>query len=67
MPFAELAKAWAPERRVAIWNSLPGVEPVKRFKTSKAAASLMWECIHGLGVAAKPRGGAYETEGRQAG
>src|ERR1035437_1731207 len=29
---AELAAAWPAERLVAIWNSLPGVTPVKRFK-----------------------------------
>ena len=45
---AELAKAWAPERRVAIWNSLPGVAPVKNFKTAKAAASRIWERIQSL-------------------
>ena len=28
---AELAKAWPAERLVAIWNSLPGVKPVKSF------------------------------------
>jgi hypothetical protein len=36
---AELASAWPPERLVEIWNSLPGVEPVKGFKSVKAAAS----------------------------
>jgi hypothetical protein len=45
---AELARAWAPERRVAIWNSLPGVAPVKNFKTAKAAASRIWERIQSL-------------------
>ena len=32
---AELAAAWPAERLVAIWNSLPGVTPVKRFKSSQ--------------------------------
>jgi hypothetical protein len=45
---AELAKTWLAERRVAIWNSLPGVEPVKSFRTSKAAVSRMWERIQSL-------------------
>ena len=35
---AELAAAWPPERLVAIWNSLPGVKPVKSFKNTKASA-----------------------------
>jgi hypothetical protein len=51
---AELAAAWPAERLVAIWNSLPGVTPVKRFKSAKAAASRIWERIQGLGEAAKP-------------
>ena len=29
---AELAAGWPAERLVAIWNGLPGVTPVKRFK-----------------------------------
>ena len=51
---AELAAAWPAERPVEIWNSLPGVEPVKGFKSAKAAASRIWECIQGLGDAPKP-------------
>ena len=51
---AGLAAGWPAERLVAIWNSLPGVIPVKRFKTSNAAASRIWERIQGLGEAAKP-------------
>src|ERR1039457_1626483 len=34
----ELSSAWPPERLAEIWNSLPGVEPVKGFKSVKAAA-----------------------------
>ena len=52
---AELAGAWAPERLVAIWNSLPGVKPVKSFKTAKAAAGRIWERIQSLGEIAKPK------------
>ena len=39
---------------VAIWNSLPGVKPVKGFKTTKAVASKIWESIQILGKAAEP-------------
>jgi hypothetical protein len=46
----ELAAAWPAERLVAIWNSLPGVKPVKGFKNSAAAASRIWERIQGLGA-----------------
>jgi hypothetical protein len=51
---AKLAAAWPAERLVAIWNSLPGVKPVKAFKSTKAAASRIWERIQGLGEPAKP-------------
>ena len=51
----ELVAGWPAERVVAVWNSLPGVEPVKRFKSSNAAAGRMWERIQGLGESAKPR------------
>ena len=50
---AELIAGWPAERLVAIWNGLPGVEPVKGFKSAKAAASRLWERIQGLGEAAK--------------
>jgi hypothetical protein len=51
---AELVTGWPPERVVAIWNSLPGVESVKGFKSAKTAASRIWERIQGLAEAAKP-------------
>lgn len=54
LELAELAAAWPAERFVAIWNSLAGVVPVKKFKNSKTAISRIWERIQGLGEAAKP-------------
>ena len=52
---AELAKAWPAERLVAIFNSLTGVTPVESFKSSKAAASRIWERIKGLGAPEEPK------------
>ena len=52
---AELASAWPPERLVEIWNSLPGVEPVKGFKSVKAAAGRIWGRIQTLGENPKPK------------
>jgi hypothetical protein len=69
---AELVARWPAERVVAVWNSLPGVEPVKRFNSSAAAAGRMWERIQGLGEAAKPKeerkakGGAQSAKGAPA-
>ena len=59
---AELAKAWPAERLVATWNSLPGVAPVKRFKTSNVAATKIWDRIQGLGEAAQPEPEAPKPE-----
>ena len=50
----QLASTWPSERLVAIWNTLPGVKPVKGFKTAKAGAGKIWESIQGLGKAADP-------------
>jgi hypothetical protein len=52
---AELAKTWAAERLVGIWNSLPGVTPTKKFKDRKAAVRRIWERIQGLGVSEQPQ------------
>ena len=57
---AELAAGWPPERLVAVWNSLPGVKPVKSFKTAKVAAGRIWESIQSLGETAKPKANASD-------
>jgi hypothetical protein len=59
---AELAAGWPAERLVAIWNSLPGVKPVKNFKSAKAGASRIWGCIQGLWDAAKPEAKAAKPK-----
>ena len=66
---AALATQWPAERLVAIWNSLPGVKPVKSFKTAKVAAGRIWEQIQSLGETPKPKaepkakGGARAAKG----
>jgi hypothetical protein len=52
---AGLVAGWPAERLVAVWNGLPGVEPVKRFKSGNSAASRIWERIQGLGETPKPK------------
>ena len=51
---AELAATWPAERLVAIWNTLAGVTPVETFKSSKVAASRIWQRIQSLGDGSKP-------------
>ncbi|MGA2147981.1 MAG: DUF3489 domain-containing protein [Bryobacteraceae bacterium] len=52
---AELIATWPPERLVATWNSLPGVELVEGFKSPKTAANRIWERVQGLGEPAQPK------------
>ena len=69
---AELVAGWPPERLVDVWNSLPGVGPVKGFKSAKTAASRIWAHVQGLGESEKPKaerprkGGARVAKGAPA-
>src|ERR1039458_8624756 len=64
---ADLAAHWPAERLLAVWNSLPGVTAVKKFKDRNTAISRIWARIQGLGepVAPKapPPGGPAGAEG----
>ena len=68
----KLATEWPAERRVAIWNSLPGVKPVKGFKSAKVAAGRIWDRIQNLSqpeqpkAERKPKGGAPAAKGAPA-
>jgi hypothetical protein len=46
---AKLVADWPAARLVEIWNSLPGVTPVAKFKDRKTAASRIWKAIQTLG------------------
>ena len=63
---ADLAAAWPAERLVEIWNSLPGVEPAKGFKSAKAAASRIWVRIQTLGENAEPKAATKAKVAKQA-
>src|ERR1019366_1217801 len=63
---AELAAAWPAERLVEIWNSLPGVEPVKGFKNARAAASRIWVRIQSLGETPEPKAPTKARAAKQA-
>jgi hypothetical protein len=53
--FAELAKSWPAARLVAIWNSLPGVPPIQKFKDHQAAATRIWKRLGGLAGSVPPQ------------
>jgi hypothetical protein len=49
---AKLATDWQAVRLVDIWNSLPGVTPLKKFKDRQTAVSRIWKALQTLGEAA---------------
>ena len=48
----KLAADWPAIRLVEIWNSLPGVSPVKKFKDRQTAVSRIWKALQNLGQVA---------------
>jgi hypothetical protein len=54
---ADLAAQWPAERLLAVWNSLPGVTPVKKFTDRKTAIGRIWARIQGLGEPVAPKAG----------
>src|SRR5271157_5291211 len=51
---SKLAADWPAARLVEIWNSLPGVSPVKKFKDRQTAVSRIWKALQTLGQASAP-------------
>ena len=45
---AELAAGWPMSRLIQIWNSLPGVTPVKRFTDRQSGVSRIWNAVQTL-------------------
>jgi hypothetical protein len=52
---AKLAADWPASRLVEIWNSLPGVNPVKKFTNRHTAVSRIWKAIQNLGISTAER------------
>jgi len=50
LELAELAATWPTARLIEIWNSLPGVTPVTKFKDRKTAVTRIWKAIQSLGA-----------------
>src|SRR5689334_1203633 len=45
---AGLAADWPANRLVEIWNSIPGLTPVKKFTNRKSAVARIWNAIQSL-------------------
>jgi hypothetical protein len=58
---AKLAANWPASRLTDIWNSLPGVAPVKKFKDRATAVSRIWKALQSLGEAASTDGALEPT------
>jgi len=54
---AKLAEAWPASRLVEIWNSLPGVAPVKKFTARKTALARIWKAAQALTPPGAPNHG----------
>ena len=53
---AKLASGWPATRLVAVWNSLPGVQAVKKFKDRPTGADRIWQALQGQRPHALPDG-----------
>ena len=58
---AKLAADWPLGRLVDIWNRLPGVTPVKKFKDRATAVARIWREIQGMGDAVTEAQNAVEN------
>jgi hypothetical protein len=56
---AALAAHWPGSRLVAIWNHLPGMQPIPRFTSKQVGVSRLWKAVQPL----KPAGGARGRPG----
>jgi hypothetical protein len=45
---AKLAAKWPASRVIEIWNSLPGVSPVRKFTSRQVAIDRIWKAIQNL-------------------
>jgi hypothetical protein len=70
--FAELTGGWPTGRQAAIWNNLPGVTPVKKFKDRNTALTRIWKRPQLPDASSQPKaeqkakGGARAAKGASA-
>jgi Protein of unknown function (DUF3489) len=55
---AKLAAAWPSSRLIEIWNSLPGVSPLRKFTSRQVAVNRIWTAIQSLAADDGERAGA---------
>lgn len=62
---AEVADAWRAARFIDIWNSLPGVKPVRKFTDRQTAARRIFAAIQGLEAAPEAAAGKVRESAGQ--
>jgi hypothetical protein len=45
---AGLVAEWPADRLIEVWNGIPGLTPVKKFKDQKSAVTRIWKAIQSL-------------------
>jgi hypothetical protein len=63
----ELAANWPTARLIDIWNSLPGVAAVSKFKDKKTAVTRIWNAIQSLREEPQPGSGDVQECGEREG
>ena len=53
---AALAANWPSSRLIEVWNSIPGLTPVKKFTDRKTAIARIWKAVQSLGAPAAQEG-----------
>jgi hypothetical protein len=64
---AELAGKWPGSRLIEVWNSIPGLTPVKKFTDRKSAVSRIWKAIQSLGGGSATKSGHGSPKAGQQG
>jgi hypothetical protein len=64
---AGLASEWSSSRLIDIWNGIPGVTSVSKFKDKKTAVTRIWNAIQSLGGEPQPGFGDVQESAEREG
>jgi hypothetical protein len=64
---AGLAAEWSTARLIDIWNGIPGITPVSKFKDKKTAITRIWNAIQSLGGEPQPGFGDVQESAEREG
>ena len=58
---ATLVAEWPADRLIEVWNGIPGLTPVKKFKDRKSAVGRIWKAIQSLDGGSPAEGATTAT------